>query len=534
LDADYPDDHLDFATSRYSSEIDRAVRAARLSIVQIVLLDEVLQAGEDDRACSAVSARGSASYEKCTSDLYQLPNILKPLRADNDCRSSLVLPDRVTCLLRLETLVQNRRSVMQTHPTWARKQLELDKVLAKRWLEHGQPAASQWHVYPVALEIAKLDSLLIYVLALDVATSAQAAGMYDVILTLSDPYVLGVRAKPPFPKHDLANRRAWVQNARNRLLASWRTLARVGFGSSQRGASWNSNYRRWIYDARLGVSGFGMSLARPAVFTLRPLQSIPMPEFAEKIGREESSQAATAEKNSSVQRSSRHSTSTPVFWVRGGVPIRIPPSKLTQPTGKPGEPIGTVLDKPRPGVPPPIPTVADPTPIPGIELQKTKWPDVLMPKSIAECKLRWEPFKCVETSEEDVLAYAAEAANDTIGTAALVAEASPFEGVKTLGKRLAFVLGIVECRAHLNNGDILAASGACFSLVPGVGTVFGLNPRWKNDLLGYKRRFNSYLDQARAQQVLSEFDEIMAGRREFERNYVSSNELRDMAASESR
>jgi hypothetical protein len=523
LDADYPDDHLDFAVSRYSSEVDRVVRAARLSIAQIMLLDEVLQAGEDDRACSAVSARGSASYLKCTSGLYRLPSILEHLKVDNDCRSSLAPPERVTCLLLLETLVRNRRAVMQTHPTWVRKQLELDKALAKSWLENGQPAASEWHVYPVALEIAKLDSLLIYVLALDVATSVQAAEMYDVTLAISDPYVLGVRAKPPFPKHDLANRRALVQSARNRLIASWKTLARVEFGSSQRGASWKSNYRSWIYDARFGVSGFGMSLARPAVFNLRPLQSIPIPESAEKIGREESTRADTPAKKSSVQRSSRHSTSTPVFWVRGGVPIRIPPSQQIQSTGDHGEPVGTIRDKPKPGVAPPTPPVVLQTPIPRIELQKTKWPDVLVPKSIAECKLRWEPFRCVETSEEDVLAYAAEAANDTFGTAAFVAQAAPIKGVRVVAKRLAFILPIAECSAHWKKGDILAAFGAC------MGAVFVPSPQWEKDLPGHIRRFESSRDEARARQVLREFDEIMGGQREFERNYIASSELRDMA-----
>lgn len=513
LDADFPDDHRDLINSHYPSERDRAVKAGQLAAAEIMVLDEVLQAAQDDAACRNHFPRGTSEYRACTAELYALPPLLERLAVDRDCPISLNIPDRVACLLLVETTIRARRHAMQTHTTWQKRLFALDSKLGAHWLKDSGPPAAAWGRYPEAGEIAGLDSLLIHVHATNIATAIQAAELYEEILASADEYVLRERTQQIFVDQARATRRVEVINARNRFMSPW--LSRPGISLAHpSNPAWLREYAAWLSAVRFGTGKAGMLHAGPEAFDIRPPEAVPLPEgipYDTASPREASSDSQPA----GVRVTRRQQ---PVIWVRGGVPIRIPPTEV--PAAARNQEIR-------------LPAPADrasnldsggaaSSEQSELELKAEEWPEILLPRSVAECRIRWEPFTCERTTEADVVAYAAEKVNETLGTPTFIASAAPKEAVRTLAKRISLVGALVESAAHFRARRPVEGLAALFELYPGMA----FNPNFKRDIARWQKLYESARQQAIARQRIG--DGLIAGHREFERHVLGTREMRAM------
>ena len=525
LDERYPDDHLDILNSSYPSEVDRTKRALQLSMMQIMLLDEVLHASEDDIACSKVAARDSALYEDCVTDFYHLPKLLIHHNIGDSCHSELSLPERVACLLLIESLMNLRRHSMQTHYTWRHKQSELDKELVKIWRENGEPNALTWHSIPVAIEIAKLDSLLLFVHTVDIATAVQALEIYEYILATSDPYILGSRASSVRSNIDLSNRRTQIQGARNRTVLPF--ISRPGFArSGERGVSWKNNYKRWIYDARFGISGYGMNYVPLSAFNIHPLQSLEIPELSVKSDNTNASNTGKPKIISPTNHSLKPAKSNLKLWVPGGLPVRIhsPVNSSTTISSEQDE-----VDIEKPITNPPVSNTESEEKIPeqGKQLRSEEWQGPRLPESIAECKERWE-FGCPEPTLGKIVEYEIEILEKTLSVAPIMV--IPLGGgkegkklFKTVGRFLS-VVSYAAISSNLYNKYYAGAAIAALELIP----HFANSPNFQKDIPHYKRKFNEIQEQVT--KIMKVNEERQAGLREARRYIIANHELDQLSA----
>lgn len=536
LDAEFPDDHLDFLNSAYPTPEDRVEKAARLAIMETMLLDEVVQLAEIDVACRVLGPRNSDRYRECDAELYVLPKLLISHGVLQDCPATVPIPDRAGCLLLAETLARKRRHEMHWHRTYDSERFKHVNTLAVNWRGAGLPDAQTWAAFPEARDVARLDSLALYSHALDLAVSVQSAEIFDFLIEIDEGYVLPDWGAPQVIEIARASRIAWVQSAKNRMIAYWRLDPPIKIERNNN-PQWVANHRRWLFDSRFGLTGAGMVEVGSEGFHLTPPPEMPVADLS-ALSVAPSTAPAASEAPEVVEEE------RPVIWVRDAVPIRIPPPHIPSRDSETTDPLPRVVHAP----PEPPATPKRMEGVPGYGIPHAPVPTVLMPVRASDCARRWRS-ECYELPRgrliiafygrilEDGLTRVVEKigpAPDVL-SAAVPNQKAPGkfrEGMRFLGKHGDALLRSSICSLRIANEDTIGAVAACASLVPGPGKILSLNPRLERELPEFRKIFENARQEAFARERLKAADEYRDGQRDYERHAIAKDYLSSLGAAE--